>query len=190
MLPINEMNQLFLATHPDVRRKIRAEYRKAHPPVIVMAIKPKYAKAIREGRKNWEFRKAPPPIWKEIYIYESAPVSKITGRVVFSASVTGTPGVVWDIVKTNKCFTRNLPGITLAELRDYAGKHDVTALRVFTAERFEHEVTFGAKPPQNWGRFAATYRERQQASNNKAADPLTPEEELADTIARQKELDV
>ena len=38
MLPINEMNQLFLATHPDVRRKIRAEYRKAHPPVIVMAM--------------------------------------------------------------------------------------------------------------------------------------------------------
>ena len=65
MLPINEMNQLFLATHPDVRRKIRAEYRKAHPAVIVMAIKPKYAKAIYEGRKNWEFRKAPPPIWSE-----------------------------------------------------------------------------------------------------------------------------
>ena len=61
MLPVNEMNQLFLAGNPDVRRKLRAEYRKAHPPVIVMSIKPKYAKAIYEGRKNWEFRKAPPP---------------------------------------------------------------------------------------------------------------------------------
>ena len=76
MLPINEMNQLFLATHPDIRRKLRAEYRKARPTVIVMSIKPKYAKAIYEGRKNWEFRKAPPPIYKEIYIYESAPVSR------------------------------------------------------------------------------------------------------------------
>ena len=169
MLPINEMNQLFLATHPDIRRKLRAEYRKARPTVIVMSIKPKYAKAIYEGRKNWEFRKAPPPIYKEIYIYESAPVSR------------------WEMVKTNKCFTRNLTGIKFAELEDYAGEHDVTALRVFQAERLEHEVTFGAKPPQNWGRFAATYRERQQAYNNKAADPLTPEEELADTIARQKE---
>ena len=90
MLTNDERNQLFLAGNPDIRRKIRAAYRKAHPPVIVMAIKPKYAKAIYEGRKNWEFRKAPPPIYKEIYIYESAPVSKITGRVVFSASVTGT----------------------------------------------------------------------------------------------------
>ena len=159
MLPINEMNKLFLATHPDVRRKFRAAHRKAHPPVIVMAIKPKYAKAIYEGRKNWEFRKAPPPIYKEIYIYESAPVSKITGRVVFCASVTGTWIDVWEMVKTNKCFTRNLPGIKLDELEDYAGKHDVTALRVFQAERLEHEVTFSAKPPQNWGRFAATYRD-------------------------------
>ena len=30
-------------------------------------------------------------------------------------------------------------------------------------------------------------RERQQAYNSKAAEPLSPEEELADTIARQKE---
>ncbi len=113
----------------------------------------------QDSRKNWEFRKAPPPIYKEIYIYESAPVSKITGRVVFCASVTGNWPVVWEMVKTNKCFTRNLPGINEEELDDYAGRHDVTALRVFKAERLEHEVTFGAKPPQNWGRFAATYRE-------------------------------
>jgi len=112
MLTMDERNQLFLAAHPDIRRKIRAEYRKAHPPVIVMAIKPKYAKAIYEGRKNWEFRKAPPPIYKEIYIYESAPVSRITGRVIFCASVTGVWIDVWEMVKTNQCFTRNLPGIS------------------------------------------------------------------------------
>ena len=159
MLTNDERNQLFLAGNPDIRRKIRAAYRKAHPPVIVMAIKPKYAKAIYEGRKNWEFRKAPPPIYKEIYIYESAPVSRITGRVIFCASVTGTWIDVWEMVKTNKCFTRNLPGIKFDELEAYAAKHNVTALRVYKAERFEHEVTFGAKPPQNWGRFAATYRD-------------------------------
>ena len=31
MLTMDERNQLFLAVHPDIRRKIRAEYRKAHP---------------------------------------------------------------------------------------------------------------------------------------------------------------
>ncbi len=30
-------------------------------------------------------------------------------------------------------------------------------------------------------------RQEQQAHNSKAAEPLSPEEELADTIARQKE---
>ena len=158
MLPVNEMNQLFLATHPDIRRKIRAEYRKAHPPVIVMAIKPKYAKAIYEGRKNWEFRKAPPPIYKEIYIYESAPVSKITGRVIFDMSVTGLRFDVWGIVE--RCRTLcGRPGINQDEFLEYAGMHDVTALHVYKVKRLEHEVTFGAKPPQNWGRFAATYRD-------------------------------
>jgi len=150
-------NLAFLEAHPEIKRKIMRKIRR--PKVIVMALKPKYARAIYEGRKNWEFRKAPPPIWKEIYIYESAPVSKITGRVVFRVSVTGTWIDVWEMVKTNKCFTRNLPGITLGELREYAAKHEVTALRVYKAERFEHVVTFSAKPPQNWGRFAATYRD-------------------------------
>lgn len=159
MLTQQDMNQLILAADAGMRRKLRAKWRAAHPTVIVMSIKPKYAKAIYEGRKNWEFRKAPPPIDKEIYIYESAPVSRITGRIIFCTAVTGTPGVVWEMVKTNRCFTRNLPGITLGELREYAAKHDVTALRVFQAERLEHEVTFSAKPPQNWGRFAATYRD-------------------------------
>ena len=36
-------------------------------------------------------------------------------------------------------------------------------------------------------RSRARRRGRQQAYNSKAAEPLSPEEELADTIARQKE---
>ena len=112
---------------------------------------PKYAKAIYEGRKNWEFRKPPPPIFKTIYIYESAPVSKITGTVVFSEEIRGVPLSVYEIVKTNKCFTRNLPGITAFELEEYTGPLNlVSALRVHRAERLEHPITFNAKPPQNW----------------------------------------
>ena len=159
MLTMDERNQLFLATHPDVRRKIRAEYRKAHPPVIVMAIKPKYAKAIYEGRKNWEFRKAPPPIFREIYVYESAPVSRITGRIMFCTAVTGVSVEVMDIVKRCRSQERNLPGIPDTELKAYAGGKPVTALRVYKVEKFERDVALNAKPPQNWGRFAATYRD-------------------------------
>ena len=149
------MNSMFLLAHPEIARKAlanrRAERRKRA--VIVLALKPKYAKAIYEGKKNWEFRKAPPPLFREMYVYESAPVSAITGTITFSESVTGIPIAVWDIVKSNKCFSRNLTGISLENLEAYTGKHTVTALRVMEAKRFDNPVKISARPPQNWGRY-------------------------------------
>ena len=154
MIDVNTMNQAFLAANPEIRKNLKKAYDKSHPKVIVMSLKPKYAKAIYEGLKNWEFRKTPPPLFKKIYIYESPPVSKITGTVVFSEEIRGVPLSVYEIVKTNKCFTRNLPGITALELEEYAGRfHLVSALRVYHAKRLEHPIIFAAKPPQNWGTF-------------------------------------
>lgn len=153
---INAINAAYLLRHPDFARSLPRKVRA--PKVVVMSIKPKYAKAIYEGRKQWEFRKAPPPLYQRIYIYESAPVSKVTGWLYFSESVTGIPVAVWDIVKDNRCFTKNLTGISLPELQAYAGKKLVTALRVFEPTRCEHPIAFDAKPPQNWGRFAYTTR--------------------------------
>ena len=156
---INTINQAFLAANPEIRKNLKKVFNKSHPKVIVMSLKPKYAKAIYEGRKNWEFRKTPPPLFKTIYIYESAPVSKITGTLLFSEEIRGVPWAVYEIVKTNKCFTRNLPGITALELEEYAGPLNlVSALRVHSAERLEHTITFSAKPPQNWGTFRGTLK--------------------------------
>ena len=135
--------------------------------VIVMAIKPKFAKAIYEGRKNWEFRKAPPPLFKTIYLYESAPVSAITGAVVFGEAVTGLPLSVWEIVNRNRCFTKNLAGISLCDLEEYAGEKLVTALRVTETAQFN--VSFDGKPPLNWGRFTKVSR----------APAANPESEVA-----------
>ena len=149
------LNSVYLLEHPEIwkaaRRRKRAELRSRT--VIVLAIKPKYAKAIYEGRKNWEFRKAPPPLFRGMYVYESAPVSMITGKIIFSESITGVPMAVMEIVRTNKCFARNYPGISMADLEAYAGKKLVTALRVYKAERFDAPVKFNPRPPQNWGRF-------------------------------------
>ena len=127
--------------------------------VIVMAIKPKYAKAIYEGRKNWEFRKTPPPLFKTVFLYETEPVSAVTGAVVFGEAVTGLPMCVWEIVKTNRCFTKNLPGISQDELEKYAGKKLVTALRV--TESVQHKVRLDAKPPQNWGRYTLDFQKKE-----------------------------
>ena len=152
---VHAMNSVYLLEHPETYSKLMAVRRAARrrETVIVLAIKPKYAKAIYEGRKNWEFRKAPPPLFREMYVYESAPVSAITGTITFSESVTGIPIAVMDIVRTNKCYTRNLPGITMDDLQAYAGKRKVTALRVYEAKRFDKPVEFKPRPPQNWGRF-------------------------------------
>jgi len=150
---VNLFNLGFLEAHPEIKRKIMRKMIR-RPKVIVMALKPKYARAIYEGRKNWEFRKAPPPLFHYIYIYESAPVSAITGKVMFSESVTGIPLFVWDIVKTNKSYTKNLAGISLSDLENYAGKKLVTALRVYKAERLDKPIPLEAKAPQNWGRYA------------------------------------
>lgn len=153
-MDVNTMNQAFLAANPEIRKNLKKAYDKSHQKVIVMSLKPKYAKAIYEGRKNWEFRKTPPPLFKTIYIYESAPVSKITGTVLFSEEIRGCPLTVYDIVKTNKCFKQNLSGITKLELEEYTGPLNlVSALRVHRAERLEHPITFSAKSPQNWGTF-------------------------------------
>ena len=153
---VGAMNSAYLLDHPEMLKKLLSKRRAARrklPTVIVLSIKPKYAKAIYEGRKNWEFRKAPPPCFRDMYVYESAPVSAITGTISFCESVTGIPLAVFEIVRTNKCYTRNLPGITYAELVAYAGPKLVTAMRVLDAKRFDKPVEFKPRPPQNWGRF-------------------------------------
>ena len=158
MNSISTFNQLFLATHPDIARKVKKDYEATHPKVYVMALKPKYAKMIYEGRKNWEFRKAPPPLYKAIYIYESAPVSKVTGILYFTESFTAVPETVFDFVKRNKIYTQNKPGVSYDELMDYAGDDLVTALRVYNPERLDRPIELSGKPPQNWGKFRAQLR--------------------------------
>ena len=162
MFNLDDYNRAFLAGRPDLAKKIAGEIRamkRARPKAIVMSLHPKYAKAIYEGRKQWEFRKTPPPLFKDILIYESDPVSKITGRVWFCESFTGLPIVVWDFVKRNRIYTQNLTGITLEKLEEYAGDKLVTALRVHKAARFDHDIGFDCKPPQNWGTFVAKYKD-------------------------------
>ena len=124
-----------------------------HKTVYIMALKPKYAKAIYEGKKNWEFRKHPPPILTQVLIYETAPVSAVTGAVFFGVEMRSTASTVWDLVKSCKLFTKNLPGITRKELLDYAAGKHVSALRVIGFQRFEEPVVLKCKPPMNWGRY-------------------------------------
>ena len=111
--------------------------------VIIMAIKPKYAEAIYAGKKMWEFRKAPPPVPGWVLLYESAPVSAITGKVFLG------------FAKTQKTIGGSV-GITQNVYDDYVGKaKSVAACACFFAEKWPEPVPLspGVRPPQNWGRY-------------------------------------
>ena len=123
--------------------------------VVVMAIKPKYAEAIYSGKKRWEFRTQLPPVPGWVLIYESAPVSAVTGRVFLAAKIQGDPSFVWNVMKTQKVIGQ-LPGISQREFYAYCGKRSsVSACATFFAEPFDSPVPLpeGVRPPQNWRRY-------------------------------------
>lgn len=123
--------------------------------VVILSIKPKYARMIYDGIKRWEFRKAPPPVPGWVLLYESAPVSAVTGTVYLGARIQGESECVWDLVKHQKSIG-NGTGITLREFRSYVGpKRKVAACATFFAERFDSPVPLPAHvhPPQNYGTY-------------------------------------
>lgn len=130
--------------------------------VLVMSIKPQYADAIYSGVKQFEFRKKPPTNLKAVYlIYESAPVSKLTGTVTFCGSFTVRAGMMVEFIcrlmKVNKTQAREMMGIGEKELIAYAGgsNEPVTALMVANAERDSYYEQYRIRPPQNWGTIRA-----------------------------------
>lgn len=133
---------------------------------VIMAIKPKYAKMIYEGRKQWEFRKTPPPLMRLVYIYESAPISAITGTLMFRSKVEGIIEDVLETVSRSKVFTHNGTGIGYDALREYVGHSPtVAALRVCAVERMDRPVKVSFRPPLNWCSLSAAARRGFYADN-------------------------
>ena len=56
---------------------------------VILSIKPKYAKAILDGTKTFEIRKRVPRFNEgtTVFLYETAPVSAITGYFVYTGFV-------------------------------------------------------------------------------------------------------
>ena len=128
---------------------------------VIMAIKPRFAKMIYDGKKQWEFRKVPPPLMRLVYVYESVPVSAITGTLIFRSKVEGIVVDVWETVTRGKVFELNLTGIGLEALKDYVGKNKtVAALRVACPERFEKPVKIAFRPSMNWCTLDVAARRR------------------------------
>lgn len=130
--------------------------------VLVMSIKPQYADEIYDGNKKFEFRKKPPTNLKAVYlIYESAPVSKLTGTVMFCGSFTVRAGAMVEFIcrlmKVKRDIAISMMGIGEKGLIAYAGgpNNYVTALMIANAERDLHYEQYRIRPPQNWGTIRA-----------------------------------
>ena len=65
---------------------------------VLLSIRPKYAEAITEGRKSFEFRKS---IFKHhcverVYLYATRPVSKVVGSFRVGNIICREPKVLWE----------------------------------------------------------------------------------------------
>jgi predicted transcriptional regulator len=124
----------------------------------VISIKPEYAEKIYTRQKIFEFRKVPPRDLRASYIvYESAPISKMTGYIDFGASFTMPAWRVVGFVKRflgcTKTTAISAMGISEKELIEYAGGPDcfVTALFIKSALKSHCLLDVKIRPPQNWG---------------------------------------
>lgn len=81
---------------------------------VLLSIKPKYANAILNGEKEYEFRKV---IFKEknvekVYIYSSSPIKKIVGVFTVGGIIEDHPKRIW-----KKCQDKS--GITKEDFFTY-----------------------------------------------------------------------
>lgn len=85
---------------------------------IMLAIKPEYVEEIFDGLKRYEYRKRIPnhPI-SQIVIYETAPVSKVVGKVDVDEIISNTPDNLYD-------ETKRWAGISKDEYDKYFGISD------------------------------------------------------------------
>ena len=70
--------------------------------VVIMSIRPKYAEAILDGTKVWEFRKhiIRKP-FNRVLIYETSPVKAIVGEFCVLYAWASRPNALW-------CYFKNL----------------------------------------------------------------------------------
>lgn len=113
----------------------------------ILSIKPQFVKEIVAGRKRFEFRKA---VFKQqvekVYVYASAPVSRIVGEFQPVDILAGEPDIVW---KQTKKFS----GITEKFYKEYfAGKQTAYAIVIQNFVKYDKpiELPVGVHAPQSY----------------------------------------
>ena len=125
---------------------------------ILFAIKPKYAEMIYVGEKKYELRKKMPQLFAigedlyslqrnmkyRVFIYESSPVQRVTGYMLFDAVVYGDVDSVWEKYQ-------EFLGVTLKEYTEYTDNQRwIYAARIAKVFEFDEPYQLNHRPPQNF----------------------------------------
>jgi len=103
---------------------------------VLLSIKPKFAEAIIDGRKRYEFRKS--KFAKRhinlVYIYATSPVKKIIGIFKISNIIEDRPCALWDRLKDHA-------GISEEEFFNYFNNNEMGfALEITDVEKFKNPI--------------------------------------------------
>lgn len=124
---------------------------------IIISIKPKWAQKIYSGEKTIEWRKTRPSMLiprEKIYIYETAPISQVTGYFVM-AGIINFHGRNWTkpSEQMQKCIDAGC--VPVQDLIAYQGTGDfLCAWGVEKVVKFERPKSLEEfntrRPPQSW----------------------------------------
>jgi predicted transcriptional regulator len=116
---------------------------------IIMSLRPIFAEAIYQGLKHFEFRRVKVKIHggDHVFIYESAPISCLTGEFYVGRVVTGNPNQVLNLEAT-------LSSKIAAEQYLWGAKI-ATAIEVLLPQRWRQPkplqaIAPGCRPPQSY----------------------------------------
>lgn len=102
---------------------------------VLLSIKPKYVEQIENGSKLYEFRRV---IFKqsidEIYVYATAPIKQIVGKIFIEEIIEDTPKNLW-------CNFKNEAGINKKDFFEYfSGKEKGYAIKIKNFISFEEPI--------------------------------------------------
>ena len=118
---------------------------------VLLSVKPRFAKAILDGEKYFEFRRT---LFRNrdvrrVVIYASNPVQRVVGEFRIDEILTMEPADLWEI-------TRGGSGIDKSYFDDYfAGREKAHALKVGQPIRYREPKQLGLhfgidRPPQSF----------------------------------------
>ncbi len=102
---------------------------------VLLSIKPKYIEEIENGSKLYEFRRV---IFKqdieEIYVYATAPIKQIVGKICIDKIIEDTPQNLWSNYKKSA-------GINKKDFFEYfSGKEKGYAIKIKHFESFDKPI--------------------------------------------------